>query len=147
LLTAKMVEKIVSDVPQSELQANARHILVDTQEEADRIRKEILNGADFAELAVLYSRDLSTRPAGGDLGWFARGTLTMSSVEEVIFQLEPGEISGVIPSELGYHIVQLIGLEERPLPYSVLMKRQQQAVEEWINQNWEQAQIEIIFTP
>jgi parvulin-like peptidyl-prolyl isomerase len=147
MLATKMVEMILSDVPQSELQANARHILVASQEEANRIRQEILDGADFAELAVLYSRDLSTRPAGGDLGWFAKGTLTMPVVEEAIFQMEPGEISGVISSELGYHIVQLINLEERPLSYEMLMKRQQQAVEDWINEKWEQANIDIYLKP
>jgi hypothetical protein len=147
MLATKMIEKIVSNVPQSELHARARHILVTSQEEAEMLRQEILAGADFAELAVLHSIDLSTRPAGGDLGWFARGTLTMPSVEEAIFQLEPGEISDVIPSELGYHIVQLIELEDRILSYDALMRRQKQAVENWLEENWEQAEIEIFPTP
>jgi len=147
MLATQMVEKILSNVPQSELHANARHILVATQEEAERIRQEILAGSDFAELAVLYSMDLSTRPAGGDLGWFARGTLTMPSVEEAIFQLEPGVLSEVIASELGYHIVQLIQLEERPLSYDALIRRQEQAIERWLEEKWEQAEIEIFLTP
>jgi parvulin-like peptidyl-prolyl isomerase len=147
MLATKMVEEILSNVPQSELHANARHILVASQEEAERLRQEILAGTDFAELAVLYSMDLSTRPAGGDLGWFARGTLTMPSVEEAIFQLEPGEISDVIPSELGYHIVQLIQFEDRPLSYEARIKRQEQAVEHWLEEKWEQAEIEIFQTP
>jgi parvulin-like peptidyl-prolyl isomerase len=147
MLATKMVEKILSNVPQSELQANARHILVASQEEAERLRQEILAGADFAELAVLYSMDLSTRPAGGDLGWFARGTLTMPSVEEAIFQLEPGELSDVIASELGYHIVQLVQLEDRPLSYDTWIRRQEQAIERWLEEKWEQAEIEIFLTP
>jgi parvulin-like peptidyl-prolyl isomerase len=147
MLATIMVEKILSNVPQSEIHANALHILVASQAEAERLRQEILAGADFAELAVLYSMDLSTRPAGGDLGWFARGTLTMPSVEEAIFQLEPGGLSDVIASELGYHIVQLIQLEERALSYDALIRRQEQAVKHWLEEKWEQAEIEIFLTP
>jgi len=147
MLAARMVNKIVSGVPRSELHANARHVLVASQEEAENLRQELLAGADFAELAVLYSMDLSTRPAGGDLGWFPRGTLTMPTVEEVIFQLQPGEVSGVIPSELGFHIVQLISLEDRVLSYENLMRRQEQAVETWLDEKWSQADIEISVNP
>ncbi len=145
-LATRMVDSILSNVPLTELHANARHILVATKAEAEELRQEILAGADFTELAVLYSMDLSTRPAGGDLGWFPRGTLTMPSVEEAIFQLQPGEISDVLASELGYHIVQLVGLEERALSYDALITRQQQAVENWINEKRDQADIEIFVT-
>ncbi len=147
MLATKMVGKILSDVSQSELHANARHILVASQEEAENLRQEILAGADFGEMAVLYSMDLSTHPAGGELGWFARGTLTMPTVEEAIYQLQPGEVSGVIPSELGYHIVQLINLEDRALSYETLMRRQEQAVVNWLSEKWNQSEIEIFITP
>jgi parvulin-like peptidyl-prolyl isomerase len=143
MLATKMIEEILSKVPRTETHVHARHILVATREEAERIRQDLLAGADFNELAVLYSMDLSTRPGGGDLGWFPRGTLTMPSVEDVIFQLDPEEISEIIASELGYHIVQLLSLEERELSYEALSQRQQQAVESWINQQRDRAQIEI----
>jgi len=147
MLATMMVEKILSNVPQSEIHANARHILVASREEAENIRQEILAGADFVELAVLYSRDLSTRPAGGSLGWFARGTLTMPTVEEAIFSLQPGELGEVIESELGFHIVQLIQLEDRPLSYDTLLTRQEQSVKNWLDEKWKQAEIEIFVTP
>lgn len=70
----------------------------------------------------------------------------MPSVEDVIFQLEPEEFSEVIASELGYHIVQLLDLEERELSYEALSQRKQEAVENWIDEQWDQAQIEI-FQP
>jgi len=147
MLATMMVEKILSNVPQSEIHANARHILVASREEAENIRQEILAGADFVELAVLYSMDLSTRPAGGDLGWCARGTLTMPTVEDAIFSLQPGEFGEVIESELGYHIVQLIQLEDRPLSYDTLLTRQEQSVKNWLDEKWKQAEIEIFVTP
>jgi parvulin-like peptidyl-prolyl isomerase len=147
MLAAKMIEDICSTVSATELHAYASHILVATQAEAEAIQQEIEAGADFAELAVLYSMDLSTRPAGGDLGWFARGTLTMPSVEEIIFQMQPGEISDVIASELGFHIVQLVGLEDRMLSYEALISKQQQAVADWLAEKWDQAEIEIFSSP
>lgn len=147
MLATMMVDKILSNVPQSEIHANARHILVASREEAENIRQELLAGADFVELAVLYSMDLSTRPAGGSLGWFARGTLTMPTVEDAIFSLQPGEFGEVIESELGYHIVQLIQLEDRPLSYDTLLTRQEQSVKNWLDEKWEQAEIEIFVTP
>lgn len=147
MLAAKMIEKVLTTVSSQELHAHASHILVATQAEAEALQLEIEAGADFAELAVLYSMDLSTRPAGGDLGWFARGTLTMPSVEEIIFQLQPGEISNVIASELGFHIVQLMDMEDRVLSYEALIRKQQQAVANWLDEKWDQSEIEIFSSP
>jgi hypothetical protein len=146
LLATEMIEAILSQVPETELQAHARHILVASQEEAEGLRLEILAGADFAELAVLYSMDLSTRPGGGDLGWFPRGTLTLPAIEDLIFELESGEVSEVVTSEFGYHIVQLLALEERTLTYEALTERREEAVENWLEAQWAEAEIEILIT-
>jgi len=142
---ALAIEVILSKVPKIELQAHARHILVATQEEAEGIQQQLTTGADFGELAALYSLDLSTKPAGGDLGWFATGALTAPSVEEVIFQLQPGDTSAIVASEFGYHIVQLIALEERELSYETLLARQEQAIENWLTEQLDQAEIEVFI--
>ena len=141
----KMIELILSRVPEIELQAHARHILVATQEEAEGIQQQLTTGADFGELAVLYSLDLSTKPAGGDLGWFATGSLTAPSVEEAIFQLQPGDTNAIVASAFGYHVVQLIALEERELSYETLLARQEQAVENWLTERLDQAEIEVFI--
>lgn len=140
-LASAMVESITEGVAKTDVHANALHILVATEEEALILREQILAGADFSELAVMYSLDLSTRPAGGDLGWFARGTLTVPEVEEQIFSLQPGEMSEVISSELGFHLVQLIGLEERSLSPQLLETRRLRAVEDWLKEQWEKSEI------
>jgi parvulin-like peptidyl-prolyl isomerase len=145
MYSTEMIEVILSEVSKTELQAHARHILVATQEEAEGIQQQLTEGAEFGELAVLYSLDLSTRPAGGDLGWFPAGTLTAPEVEQAIFQLEPGGATEIIASDFGYHVVELIALEERALPYETLLARQTQAVENWLKVRLDQAEINIFI--
>lgn len=145
ILASEMIEVLISEVPKSEIQAHARHILVLTQEEAENIRQQLSSGADFGELAALYSMDLSTKPGGGDLGWFPTGSLTAPEVENAIFDAVPGEESFVVVSEFGYHVIQLIALEERPLPYEALLARQEQAVENWLENQLSQADIEVFI--
>lgn len=145
MLAGKMVKRLIEIVPDKALHAHARHILVGSQAEAEQIHAQLLAGADFAEVAQLASLDPSTRPAGGDLGWFPQGTLTQPALEEMIFSLQPGQISDVVSSALGYHIAQLIELEQRPLPRQALIEKQRQAVEEWLASEWDNSQIQIFI--
>lgn len=144
MLAAKMIEAIVAQVPENGEHVHARHILVGTQQEADAILQRVLGGSDFAELARGYSLDPSTRIAGGDLGWFARGSLTMPEVEEVAFSLEPGQTSQVVSSSLGFHIIQTLATGERPYDPSTLRWLKEQAVKDWLADQSRVAQIEIL---
>jgi hypothetical protein len=83
----------------------AKHILVKTEAEALRILKEIKNGSDFDELARKYSIDVSSGSKGGNLGLFHRGDL-LPDFEAAILRLKVGELSGVVKTSLGYHIIQ-----------------------------------------
>lgn len=71
----------------------------------DSLRKEIYNGADFAELATQYSQDPGSQKRGGDLGFTRRGSL-VSEFEEVAFTLDIGDISEPIKTAFGYHLIQ-----------------------------------------
>ena len=82
----------------------AAHILVKTEAEALDILQQLHNGASFEELARKYSLDPSARN-GGDLGYFGKGDL-LPKFEEAVFNLKPGEISGVVKTSLGYHIIK-----------------------------------------
>jgi parvulin-like peptidyl-prolyl isomerase len=145
LLVTQMIEFLTAEVPSSETQVHARHILVGSLEEADLLRRRIVAGADFADLALAYSVDLSTRLAGGDLGWFSRGTLTVPELEEAAFALQPGELSEVIETMLGYHVLELLDKAERPLAWDALQVRRRQAVETWLAAQREAAEIEIFI--
>ncbi len=74
---------------------------------ANEIINEIENGADFAELAKIYSEDRSGAN-GGDLGWFEKGRM-LPEFEEVAFALEKDEISEPVLSKFGYHIIKKTG--------------------------------------
>lgn len=95
-------------------QVHARHILVETEEEANNLLLLLKEGlTDFAELAKEKSICPSA-PNGGDLGFFARGQM-VKEFEDAAFYLEPGEISGVVKTQFGYHIIKC---EEKKEEYS-----------------------------
>jgi len=143
LIGMTMTERIVEQVPTTAEHVHARHILVDTAEEAERILTQLQAGADFATLAKAYSQDTSTRDSGGDLGFFPRGILVAPEVEEVAFALQPGQFSGVVTSSLGYHIVQVVERDPaRSVSPENLRLLQDRAVQKWIEGLWDQAVVE-----
>jgi peptidyl-prolyl cis-trans isomerase C len=83
----------------------ARHILVDSEEEAVQILEKIKSGADFAELAREKSKCPSSSK-GGDLGWFGKGKMD-PAFEKASFELKKDEVSGVVKSTFGYHIIRV----------------------------------------
>lgn len=147
MLAARMIQQIVDSTTGDAEQVHARHILVASREEAVALRDRLLAGADFDNAARTVSLDLSTRPAGGDLGWFPRGYLTIPEVEEAAFALQPGEISEVVESRLGYHIVESLERGIRPLTSIALEQVREQAVRDWLARQRETVKIEILITP
>jgi len=88
--------------------------LVETEEEANNLLLQLKEGlTDFAELAKEKSIGPSA-PSGGDLGFFAIGQM-VKEFEDAAFSLEPGEISGVVQTQFGYHIIKC---EEKKEEYS-----------------------------
>jgi len=74
--------------------------------EAERLLDSIRAGADFAELAREYSDDPGTAENGGDLDWFRRGQM-IREFEDAAFALADGQVSGVVETEFGYHIIKV----------------------------------------
>ncbi len=147
VMAARMVEQITADIGDEADQVHARHILVASQAEAESLLARIEAGEDFAELARTYSLDLSTRPAGGDLGWFPRGYLLVDEVEEAAYTLPPGTVSGVVQSALGFHIVEVLDRGERPLTPDAQRRLREKAVEDWLAAERRAATIEITVAP
>jgi peptidyl-prolyl cis-trans isomerase SurA len=80
----------------------------------DSVMEQLKNGADFAELAKKYSDDTGTKEKGGDLGFFERRQM-VPAFDEAAFNLKKvGDISGIIQSPFGYHIIKLTGKQEYP---------------------------------
>lgn len=143
LIGMAMMQRVIDGVPATAEHIHARHILVDTSQEAERILAQLETGAEFAALAQAYSQDTSTRESGGDLGFFPRGILIAPEVDEAAFALQPGQFSGVVASLMGYHIVQVIERDPaRPVSPENLGFLQNQAVQEWIEELWAQAEVQ-----
>ncbi|MGA7523448.1 MAG: peptidyl-prolyl cis-trans isomerase [Acidobacteriaceae bacterium] len=79
------------------------------QDILDQIRKD--NGKNFAELAKKYSDDPGSKDQGGELGWLKRGA-TVPQFDAVAFGQEPGQISGLVRTQFGYHIIQTEAKQE-----------------------------------
>lgn len=142
MLYLKMRDRVVGNLQTVE-QIHARHILVDSQATAQALLAQIGAGADFAQIAQQSSRDTLTRANGGDLGWFARGTLPAKEVEDAAFALQPGQVSGVVQSAFGYHIVQVLERDPaRKLEGELFVRVQQQAMENWLNGLRAQAKVQ-----
>ena len=84
----------------------ARHILVNSMEEAEDILEQINEGADFSDLAMAFSTDTTSAVNGGDLGFFYKGQM-VPTFEAAAFSLEIGEVSEIIPSDFGFHIIKV----------------------------------------
>ncbi|MCR4828968.1 MAG: peptidylprolyl isomerase [Bacteroidales bacterium] len=75
--------------------------------ELNKMRERVLNGESFTMLATLYSEDPGSARKGGELGFFTRGKM-VAEFEAAAFALKPGEVSPVIESPMGFHIIQYI---------------------------------------
>lgn len=97
-------------------EVKASHILILATEEnaeakASQLLAELKGGKDFAELAKARSQDPGSGAKGGDLGFFARGRMA-KEFEEAAFQLKVGELSGLVKTQFGYHIVKVTDRKE-----------------------------------
>jgi parvulin-like peptidyl-prolyl isomerase len=111
-------------------QVRARHILISptgndaaadaaARKKAEGVLARVRAGEDFAALALRYSDDPPTKEHGGDLGWFSRGAM-LEPVERAVFAMQAGEVSDLVKSEVGYHILHVIDrtqLSAEPLDY------------------------------
>ena len=88
-----------------EMEVHARHILVETEDEAKAIAEELKKGGDFAELAKKKSKDPGASD-GGDLGFFTKEQM-VPEFSAVAFTLEPGKISDPVKSQFGWHIIKV----------------------------------------
>jgi peptidyl-prolyl cis-trans isomerase SurA len=99
-------------VPKPDSAARARALQL-----AESLVVALRRGANFADVAKRYSADSASRDQGGELGWFRRGMM-VKEFEDVAFRLRPGDISPVVETQFGYHIIQV----ERARPAEILAR-------------------------
>ena len=135
---AWMRDKINKNVPTTGDEVHLRQILFTEEANAQSVLQEVRSGADFATLAEQY--DPITR---GDIGWFPRGYLTQAQVEEAAFKLQTGEVSEVISSEIGYHLIQLIERDPQPSLSPDAYRLHTSRLSAWLANQQNTSQIEI----
>lgn len=148
MLTAELVATVTADVPYAVEQVRARYLQVDDAALAQELLQRARNGDDFAFLAEQHSLDRVTAQNGGDLGFFAAGSLLVPEVEAAAFALQPGEVSDVVTvtdegsGQTTYYLVKVIERDlQRPLPANMRYTILQQTFEEWLAEQWAQANI------
>jgi peptidyl-prolyl cis-trans isomerase C len=85
--------------------ASARHILVDSEEQCEELKRQIDGGADFAELAAEHS-DCPSGSSGGDLGEFEPGQM-VPEFDQVVFNEAVGEVHGPVATQFRYHLIEI----------------------------------------
>jgi peptidyl-prolyl cis-trans isomerase C len=146
LLVQSAMDAVTAQVPLAAEQVHARHILVNNRALADTLLSWLAGGTDFADTAKSYSLDIGTRLTGGDLGWFPRGVLTTPEVEDAAFSLQDGQLSQIVKSAAGYHIVQTLArMDSRPLSPESLETLRRKAVETWLSEQVGKADIRVFL--
>jgi len=110
----KQVYEDASKQISGEQEVHARHILVETEDEAKAVKAELDKGADFAELAKKKSKDPGASD-GGDLGFFTKDQM-VPEFSAVAFALEPGKISDPVKSQFGWHVIKVEEKRNRKAP-------------------------------
>lgn len=132
ILRRKLQKALADELPTTAEQVQARHILVKTYEDAVKLQDRLNKGEDFARLAQELSEDTGSKEQGGELGWFARGTM-VKEFEDAAFALQPNQISQPITTTFGVHLIQVTAREaNRELEPNALAQVQNGALTTWL---------------
>lgn len=174
ITVSKMNNKLKSEVvigPDDLRQVKARHILIipkytvevsknskaeikkadeEAKAKAEEILSKIKQGQSFSALAKQYSDDTQTKVKGGDLGYFTTGTMA-PEFEKAAFSLKPGEVSEVVKTAYGYHIIKVDDTRLRTVPTKegrdiseiILEEKQNNALRNWFMEAKQKAKVEI----
>ncbi len=145
LLRQKLQQALAEEVPTTAEHVHVRHILVETEEEAQKVLERLEAGEDFAELAKELSKDPGSAENGGDLGFVPKGSF-VAEFENAAFSLPVGEFSQPVKTAFGYHIIQVLERGERELSPADYQRKQQLALNEWLTTARTAASIEDLWS-
>jgi len=143
IAAAWMRDQIIGSVAGTAEQVHVRQILLYNEETANEALSRLKAGEAFDDLAAEY--DPVTR---GELGWFPRGYLLEPAIEDAAFSLNVGEVSGIIHTDAGYHILKLLERDSRhPLSPDARLVLQEEALDTWLASRRTQSDIEFLLSP
>jgi len=148
-LNMKLYEE-VKVTPDDLREVQASHILLSDEATARLVLGQVKSGANFASLAKKYSRDPGSASQGGSLGYFTTGTM-VPAFDKAAFALKVGEVSGIVQSPFGYHIIKVTDSRLRKFPgggkeieQAALKVKLEKSFQQWYSQVRGKAKIEII---
>ncbi len=141
LYQKKVLDAVTAGTPHDQEQVWARHILVNDEATAKDLRLRLDEGQDFGKLAKESSTDTGTKDQGGDLGWFAKSAM-IPEFANAAFSLKVGEISQPIQTTYGWHIIQVLGHENRSLTETQYSQLLQQNFQDWVTQQRDSGKVE-----
>ena len=140
----RLLAEFEAEVPRSEEQVWAKHILVPAEPVALALLSRLRQGEEWDVLAAANSLDTSNKDVGGDLGWFGRGAM-VDAFEQAAFAGQVGEIVGPVQSPFGWHLILIVDRGERKLDEAGIRAAAQQALTTWLASAVETA--ELVFDP
>ncbi len=153
MMVQKMIARVRGEVrvgPDDLREVKASHILMTTEAFAKELLERVNKGENFSRLAKKYSQDSGSAVKGGDLGFFSTGMM-VESFEKAAFGLKVGEISGVVKSPFGYHIIKVADSrlrkfsgKEKDIEKAALAEKQEKAFRKWFSEIKGKAKIEIV---
>jgi peptidyl-prolyl cis-trans isomerase C len=129
----KLYDETVKNV-KPEPEVHARHVLVETEDEAKKVEARLKAGEDFAKVAGEVSKDPGSKTDGGDLGFFTQDRM-VQPFAEAAFKLEPGQVSDPVKTQFGWHVIKVEEKRTRPVPPFDEMKEQ---VEQYLTRKTQQ---------
>ncbi|HSJ89547.1 MAG TPA: peptidylprolyl isomerase [Anaerolineales bacterium] len=138
VLRTKLQKDIAKDLPHSEVQVWARHILVDTEVAAKQVEELLKAGEPFDKVARDLSKDTGSATKGGDLGW-APASNYVTEFKDAVLKQEIGVIGPPVKTQYGFHIIQVIARKELPLTNDQFEQSVQMAFNDWLTAAREKA--------
>ena len=142
LYRRKLFEFFEAEETRAKEHIQARHILVEDEEQANQVLALLSEGSQWEDLALEFSIDESNKDRGGDLGWFPRG-LMVPEFEDAAFAGEVGEILGPLETDFGFHLIEILGKEIRDLDEYSFQLAVQNTFNTWLIEVHRTAAIEI----
>lgn len=132
ILRTKLVEALGAEVPATEEQVHARHILVADQATAQQLYDMLKVGIDWDMLAAQYGTDASSTK-GGDLGWFGHYSGFDTTFVAKAYETQVGTVSQPFQTQFGWHLVQVLERAERPLTAAQLSQARDSQLQTWLS--------------